>query len=940
MILSVHRIVVLSIFAVALSACGGGGGGSSAGGGANSGTGGGSQETSEDGAASSRYTVIATASGGGNASPEQQQVEAGAQARVALVAYEGHRLASATGCDGQLTGNEYLTGPVHADCEITATFEVIQGAVAGQLMPAPDTVVDHTVNDKRAALGANTSCATAQSIGNRVTLHGFASASPTNGDPTWEHFVDSANPQDFYRVTLNAGQVVELEVADDADLQLHLWNADCSQLLESSTGGSGEGRVVSLLGGENVVEVRAQTGISKYLLRATTIWESDYSTDELAQISERLPEFIPGEAIVMLEPGAGQQSHNKLGAALEKVHGLRIGFKHRQAERATLARIDSLAASGAQGAPALEKLRSAGMNKAYERLATLQAVDALARQPGVHSAELNFVMRSQRLPNDPYYADQWHYEQILLPEAWDRTVGESINGQDVVVAVVDSGVYLDHEDLQGKLLSGWDFHDNDADPDDVNAHNTDNWHGTHVAATVAASTDNGRGVAGSSWAARIMPVRVLGDQSGSRYDVIQGVRYAAGLSNDSGRVPERPADVINLSLGGGGYSATEEVLYDDIRAAGIHVVAAAGNDNSNEPMYPAAYDGVLSVSATNCARERASYSNYGAAVSLAAPGGDTSGCSLFRTGAVVSAVGSGSGETRSSAYGARIGTSMAAPHVSGVLALMLALYPDLSPAQLVRLLEDGSITDDLGPAGRDEQFGFGLINARKAVDAAQALADDQMRWTARVAAEPGTLSLGYQSESTVTLRQEGGGQAPAVVEASGNREWLSVSAMSVDERGLGSYQVGVDRSVFNETQSGHFEGEAVFALEDGTSVRVRVHIQVGFATDAAPVYVLLLDPASRESRYEALAQWSSSGELRYDITGIAPGDYVVVAGSDIDRDGAICQTGESCGAYPDYATQEVVRVSGGSQEGIDIPLDIIGRLGAFGTEGAGGIPRR
>jgi serine protease len=929
------RIPLLLIFTVVLSACGGGGG-SDAGAGSSTGT------VPAGDADATRYTVSVTSSEGGTGTPEQQEVEAGAQAAVSLLADSGYELTGASGCDGQLTGSEYLTGPVNADCEITAVFEPLQGAVAGQIMPPLGTAVDYTVNDPLAPLGANTSCATAQPIENRVTLHGFASASATGGDPAQEHFADSANPRDFYRSTLDAGQVIELEVADDADLELRLWNADCSQLLESWTDGTSQGRVVSLLGGENVVEVRAQTGISKYVMRVTTAWESGLEAEELEQLSLRLPDFIPGEVIVTFAPGAGGQPHGKLGSALENAQGLRVRFKHDDPDRPTLARVDSLAAVGTQALKSaqLERLRSAGKNAAFERLATLRAADFLARQPGVRAAEPNFIVRSQRVPNDPYYADQWHYEQVRLPEAWDSTVGESANGQDVVVAVIDSGVYLGHEDFQGKLLPGWDFHDDDADPDDANTQDTSKWHGTHVAGSIAAATDNNTGVAGSSWGAVIMPVRVLGDDSGSRYDVIQGARYAAGLSNDSGQLPERPADVINLSLGGGGYSSTEQALYDDIRSAGIHVVAAAGNENSDEPMYPAAYNGVLSVSATNCARERASYSNYGSTITLAAPGGDTSACSLFRTGAVVSTVGSGSGDSRSSAYGAKMGTSMAAPHVSGVLALMLALYPELSPTQVEFLLEDGTITDDLGAAGRDDQFGHGLINARKAVEAAQALANGEMNWSARVVADPASLSLGYQSEAEITLIKEGEGEAPAVVSASGSADWLTVTAQAVDERGLGSYQVSVDRSLFSESESGHYEAEAVFALEDSSSVSVRVHIQVGYATEAAPVYVLLLDPTSRETRYQTLAEWSSTGELRYQMDRIDAGDYVLVAGSDIDADNFICQTGESCGAYPDYATQEVITVSDGELKDLHIPLDILGRSGTFESPASAGISRQ
>jgi serine protease len=160
------------------------------------------------------------------------------------------------------------------------------------------------------------------------------------------------------------------------------------------------------------------------------------------------------------------------------------------------------------------------------------------------------------------------------------------------------------------------------DPGDLAFGQRSSFHGTHVAGTIGAATNNGGGVAGVAWGVTLVPLRVLGLGGGTSYDVLQAVRYAAGLANDSGT--SHPVDVINLSLGGGGFSSTEQSVYTQARNAGVIVVAAAGNDDSSQLFYPASYAGVVSVSAVDLRLLKAPYSSFGAAVDVAAPGGDTS----------------------------------------------------------------------------------------------------------------------------------------------------------------------------------------------------------------------------------------------------------------------------------------------------------------------------
>lgn len=918
--------VYVICLSLALTACGG----SSSGGSPENGTGPGPEV---------EFRVTVAVNGSGQASPMEQQVAKGEQALIELTPDDGYQVGDVRGCGGQLEDGDYRTGPVESDCQVSVEFTPSVN-LSGSLLPPPDTTVDGSLNDRQATLADNTECAQAQEIQSGETVHGFASAVPTGGDPNEERFADSDNPNDFYRIYLNVGQVAQLEVSDyqegEQDLALYLWNSDCSRRVDSSDSGATE-EVSSLLGGEHVVEVRAQAGVSKYVLRTTSAWSTASTEEELIDLDELLPEFEAYEVIVSFEPGEGPDAHEKLSAALNNAMGLDLEFVRQNHGRASLASIRQGGAMPELNIP-LVAATVTDDPLARARMNTLRVIEFLARRPGVRYAEPNYRVDIQETrPNDPRYSDQWHYEQIDLPSAWTVTTGESAEGADVIVAVLDTGVYLEHEDLLGKLLQGYDFHDSESEsPDETSGVN--GWHGTHVAGTIGASTDNGTGVAGVSWGAKIMPIRVLGEDGGSRYDVMQGVRYAAGLPNDSGDVPPNPAQVINLSLGGGGHSRSEQDLYNQVRDRGVVVVAAAGNNDSDQPMYPAAYDGVLSVGATHCEGGRAHYSNFGPSISLAAPGGDNKkGCgTLNRPRYILSTVGEGTGDGRTSDYDILQGTSMAAPHVSGVLALMFAEYPQLTPFDVDNMLVNGQLT---GNDERDDELGYGEINALKAVEAAIALRDDNESWPARVVAEPSTLYMEQDEEATLELKREGEGSAPKVLGYKAEADWISVHAENVDAQGLGQYRVVVDRSDFSEDESGQYQSDLVFNLEDESELRVGVHILVGTASETAPIYVMLLDPETEEVAHQVQAT-RVDGELRFRFAGIPSGEYRLMAGSDIDVDGFVCQPGEMCGAYPNYDERELITIGDQPLENRDFTIDILTGFRPLGGSQPEAILRR
>ena len=257
--------------------------------------------------------------------------------------------------------------------------------------------------------------------------------------------------------------------------------------------------------------------------------------------------------------------------------------------------------------------------------------------------EPNYIYSALETPNDPDYSKQWNLHNIHVERAWEETKGEGIT-----VAVIDSGVSRVPDLRQTEFVPGYDFVNDRKDARD------DNGHGTHVAGTIAQSTNNNYGVAGVAYQAKIMPLKVLSAQGGgSGSDIADAIRFAA----------DNEADIINMSLGGGGESQVMKDAIDYAYNKGVVIIAAAGNSNQNAASYPARYPKVISVSALDATGKKAPYSNYGAGVDISAPGGSEEGKILQET------IDPSTGQAVFSGFQ---GTSMAAPHVAGVAALIKA----------------------------------------------------------------------------------------------------------------------------------------------------------------------------------------------------------------------------------------------------------------------------
>jgi serine protease len=372
-----------------------------------------------------------------------------------------------------------------------------------------------------------------------------------------------------------------------------------------------------------------------------------------------------------------------------------------------------------------------------------EIIDRLQRDPQVKYAEPVLTAKPMLVPNDTYYPRQWNYFELPgganLPLAWDTTSGSA----GVVVAVLDSGI-LPHPDLIGRYLAGYDMISDawmandgdgrDSDPRDPGdwvaagdcgagePAESSSWHGLHVAGTLGAASNNALGVTGVTWGAKILPVRVLGKCGGLSSDIDDAIRWAAGLSVPGVPANPNPARVINLSLG---YAApctlSSQAAVNDALAVGAVVVAAAGNENMDvASSAPANCSGVISVAAHARDGDITGPSNYGAGVKISAPGGNGPDGGAD---AIESTYNSGTTVTATYTYQSRSGTSMAAPHVSGVAALMLSVNGALTPAQVTALMQGGArpFSAKTWCAMNAGNCGAGLLDAAGAVSSAKSL---------------------------------------------------------------------------------------------------------------------------------------------------------------------------------------------------------------------------
>lgn len=886
-------------------------------------------------------TLSLTANGGFSFS---QLLKTGDIYNVVVESMPRGQICSVTGGQG-----EVATSAI-SDISVLCTGSNVAVSLSGTISTKTGTDVDSDINDPQAKTNINNNLASrAQILNNFVTVSGYASAQGSFGTSRNlnDRFALAPDRDDFYLAALQSGQEIRLQVVDfsgrdlfTGDLDLTLYDENLN-IVDFSNDTNEFESVTVPRDGNYFIEVSAFSGISKYILQLNAV-------NSGATHQRGSTDFVVGEAVVQFRAPTLMTSsmanvpgtHSRLSDdTVKSLAHSGIQTTHSSTDRPTLARWS--ASSFALDITEKEQELAVLNPQSLTKWQTLQRIKQLRLRSDVAYAEPNYFRHPMKVPNDQYYSLQWHYPAINLPQAWEITTGTPASGQ-VIVAVIDTGVFLAHSDLQGQLVSGFDFISDasnsrdgdgiDANPDDPGDSaqlNSSSWHGTHVAGTIAAATNNGTGVAGVAWGAKIMPLRVLGQLGGTDYDIGQAMRFAARLSNDSGTLPTQKADIINMSLGGGGYSQSAQETMTAVRNAGVIIIAAAGNENTSQLSYPASYDGVVSVSATDYNGSRAPYSNFGSRVDVAAPGGDTSSDKNqdgYADGVLSTLVDDSQG-TRKSTLNFYQGTSMATPHVAGVAALMKAIDPGMTPSEFDSLLASGTITTDAGTAGRDNIFGYGIIDAFKAVQAAQDLVSGgSTSLPAVVTASPSSLSLGSSNSMTLLLANEGG-QSVSVTAVTDTASWLTVTALSTDGNGLGTYQASVNRSGLSNSS---YSGTIRFDLSNGNSVRVQVSMTVGTVSSTVnpgKMYILLLDE-DRNTLQQVSPQSLGNGLYSYTFTGVSPGTYSIAGGSDVDNDTYVCTLGETCGGYPIISSLNKVEVTNLNIENLDFISEVLSTFGA------------
>ena len=793
-----------------------------------------------------------------------------------------------------------------------ATYPLSVSAVQGTLtidgtISIPSTyVADSDVNDQDSTATSNNFTSLAQVISRSAVVSGYVNK-PGSGEDGLSKI--SGDVYDIYKIKALGGEVINLISGDTAngDLDLLIANAAFSYT-DWSLGSSTLYESVTLPAGADTyyIEVSAFSGASTYTLEiggqqslASHGWNAD-------------AEFVEDELLVQenssYTPSSLARSQQSLGVSRV------TRAKSSDYKGPVLYTLNSSSTQSASSPTKRSGLSVSKSSASNSKLETLRKAKEMRGLKQFEYVEPNFIYKASAIPNDPGYSFQaWHYNQINMPDAWDRSTGMGT----IKVAILDTGVMLNHPDLVNRVTSdGYDFVSSvssSGDGDGVDADASDpgggrdnslcpsaeriasSFHGTHVAGTVGAQANDGIGVAGVNWNVDIMPIRVLGCGGyGANLDISRGILYAAGLPNYYGVLPNSPADIINLSLGRAGQDYFQLEAVEAAREAGVIVIAAAGNDalKGNPVSYPASYPGVVSVGATNPEGQRAVYSQYNSHVDIAAPGGSGTGGSQ-----VMSTVGVIADGVITPSFVAKSGTSMAAPHVAGVASLMKGIYPALTPDDFDLALALGIMTVDVGAVGKDDEYGYGLIDANKALQTAEGMASGiSADFPPLLHLTTYAVDLGITGTQLDLQAINAGGGSLTITQVAASTNNISV-VPPTNSSGLGEYAITVDRSGLTE---GVYQGSVQFTSDAGVRTLTLNYEELSSSAadpDGGKIYNLLYN-ITTETVDKQVSSVASSGQYSFSMDEINPAVYVLVSGSDIDNDGYICGAGEACAYWP------------------------------------------
>ena len=760
-------------------------------------------------------------------------------------------------------------------------------------------------------------------------------------------FIGGSDTLDVYSVSTSSNMYVNLDVVDYIDdskeLRLFIYESDGSVREFSYTSASTEANMTILLpnGDDYLIAVRQQNNSSKYVL---TLGQR-YTTSAYETSTDFIPDYISNE-FIGYTPESTKAIKSKNDISENRIRQIEAEkselfdltgeiFDQPGVKKFNMRSIKGLQPNPSNEMNATNRFGSGSYGlepltqKQINYLNHWSYLQKLRKLSSETIFDFNYEFETTAFTRDPDYNKQWNLERVQL-EPVLNSLGQDV--KDIAVAVIDSGGPTPNSTAwnESNLIDGgYDFVYGNSNSIDYLATSSytgqEISHGTHVSTTIAAK-NNGVGINGYAVKAlniNVFSVTGTGSEAktggASQDNIIQAIRYAAGLSNSSGSVAptSTPIKVINMSIGGRTpvtYPTAYCAAVQDAIDQGITVVSSAGNQQDalqGLVSYPASCVGAISVGATNSGGDISYYSQQNAAVDISAPGGgrtDLDGDGLYDW---ILAYGNDSQQSYSQ------GTSMASPQVAAAIALMYSVDNTLTPARVDNMLANGELTDDRGVAGDDDAFGWGELNLVKAIR--------NIQEDAGVSASFGYTStsfLEFGSETTqltVDLSKVGSSSLSFSNLTSSNATGLTYNQTSVDAEGFGTYTLLIDRS---SIPNGEYSTIINFNLSDGSKVAVRVYYNVGALRSRPNIgkaYIGMYN-ASDDSLWGSLES-ELDGSLSFIAEDVAPGDYYIATSSDINDNNIYCEYGELCEFYPRLSdTASYFTVSDSNLSGYEIYL--------------------
>lgn len=805
--------------------------------------------------------------------------------------------------------------------------------------------IDDDVMSTGGLLEQNNQIDTAQFLSNPVTLGGYLSGNQgtysTDNNSAKNYDKDV---KDFFSVTLIKGQQVRVTTflanedltAVNVSVTLHaagdaLNEPETPPLIFNSASSQ---EITAPNDGEYTIELSAEEDLSSPVLYILSISQILSTSSAASKNSPREnAQFVPGEIVIKFKEA-------NLAKALQSDHLQtkrsaisRLENKHQLLHNRSIGNLGSIYkinANAAQKTLAFEA-NLTGTPQAAElnlKWQTLNAIEQLNADSDVLFAEPNYIFKASAVHakvNDPSFSLQWNLSMIDAPAAWEASTGEG-----VTVAVIDTGIDTKHLDLINNInfTDGYDFIVDAASADDEDPGSDNNpqdtgafFHGSHVAGIIAAQGNNNIGVAGVAYKTTIMPLRALGvENTGTNSDIASAILYAAGLPNASGLTPTKKADIINLSLGATAIPALIKDAIDKALAQGIIIVAAAGNERSTVPHYPAAFEGVVAVSSVNERKILSNFSNHGAHIDVTAPGGTSVSNVLFDgfQDGILSTL-------YANEYAEYTGTSMSTPHVAGVAALMKSINQNLNTNSFEDALNNGELTDNLMAP---DFYGNGLINAAKSVNWALA-SQGQRILPASLSIYP--TKLGFVDANTAaSLMLRNPGTGSVIVDLSTANDWIEINKSNANNAtGLGEYPIKVNNTglAVNSINRGEITVQYTINGVDEDPITIDVfnsNNQLTVSTVGTLwVSLLHIDENSPEKplvQFALVEARKGTNQYTYNLNNIPKGAYILQAGTNNDSDLEIIDAGEARGQYPLFAQPEFIQVNNKNMSDLDFSV--------------------